>query len=273
MQRAAPSGAARGSIGGARARRAGLCLLARGVRARKRALLAIVPEPMRITNRVRPEDACRCAPGGKWAGRYGSGLMSDERAPEVVEDLALGAFRMVKERLSFELDFTAETLPVVDHYLELLRKDDGGTPNEKVVSVVGPCVGAYFGEVVRRTLADLRWHTAQHDYQRWRVEANNVFLCFNPIGVALEALYREPLSDWNAHFTLLPAEQEIVNASLDSTGPVREDDFYRLSVRHEVLDQALSVLAELARKKGEHTRFGPDVYATVLGERNAGAQA
>lgn len=199
--------------------------------------------------------------------------MTDERAPEAVEDLALGAFRMVKEKLAFELDFTPETLPVLDHYLELVRQDGEGTPDEKVVAVVAPCAGAYFGEVARRSFPALRWHLAKDDYPRWRVEAADVFLCFNPIGVALEALYREPVADFGANFTLLPAEQEIVNASLESAGPVREDDFYRLAVRHEVLEQALSMLGELARKKGERTRFAPEVYAAVLGEGEPGAQA
>src|SRR5690606_10328312 len=114
----------------------------------------------------------------------------DERAPEAVEDLALAAFRMVKEKLSFELDFTPETLPVLDHYLELLRTEGDGPPDEKVVSVAAPCAGAYFGEVVRRSLPGLRWHLAGDDYTRWRLEARDVFLCFNPIGAALEAIYR-----------------------------------------------------------------------------------
>ena len=200
-------------------------------------------------------------------------MNDDDRAPEEVEDLALGAFRMVKEKLAFELDFTPETLPVLDHYLELLRQEGDGVPDEKVVSVVAPCAGAYFGEVARRAFPNLRWHLAKDDYPRWRLEAVDVFLCFNPIGVALEALYRETVAEYAAHFTLLPAEQDLVNSSLESTGPVREDDYYRLAVRHEVLDQALSILGELARQKGERTRFGPEVYAAVLGEGDPGAQA
>lgn len=199
--------------------------------------------------------------------------MNDEHAPEAVEDLALAAFRMVKEKLGFELDFTPETLPVLDHYLELVRQENESGPDEALVSIAAPCIGAYFGEVARRSLPGLRWHLAGDDYERWRIEGGEVFLCFNPIGSALEAIYREPLGDWNAHFTLLPAEQKIVNRSLEATGPVREDDYYRLAVRFEVLEQALSVLNELARQKGERTRFGEDVYATVLGEADPGAKA
>lgn len=199
--------------------------------------------------------------------------MDDERPPEVVEDLALGAFRLVKEKLGFELDFTPETLPVLDHYLEQLHDEGEGGPDEKVVALVGPCAGAYFGEVARRSLPGLRWHCPTDDYQKWRLEGVDSFLCFNPVGVALEALYRAPLGDWNAHYTLLASEQEIVDASLEATGPVREDDFYRLAVRHEVLEQTLGVLRELARHKGERKSFGPEVYAAAVDGAEAGAKA
>ncbi len=199
--------------------------------------------------------------------------MSDERAPEVVEDLALGAFRLVKEKLGFELDFTPETLPVLDHYLERLREDDGGAPDEKVVAVVGPCAGAYFGEVARRSLPGLRWHCPEGDYQRWRLEAVDVFLCFNPIGVALESLYGASLGDWSAHYALLELDQAAVDASLEVTGPVREDDFYRLAVRHEVLEQTLGVLRERARGRGERKTLGPEVYAAAIDGAQAGGKA
>jgi hypothetical protein len=199
--------------------------------------------------------------------------MSDEETPAVVEDLALGAFRMVKNRLDFELDFTPETLPVVDHYLQQLREEDGGRPDEETVSVVAPCVGAYFGEVVRRSLPGLRWHAPADDYASWRLEGERVFLCFNPIGAALEALFREAVDGWNAHFTLLPEQRTLVNRSLEATGAVREDDYYRLAVRHEALEQALGVLENAARQKDEPRAFGRDVYASAMDGESPGVDA
>ncbi|HEY8429984.1 MAG TPA: DUF6278 family protein [Sandaracinaceae bacterium] len=199
--------------------------------------------------------------------------MDDDRAPQVVEDLALGAFRLVKEKLGFELDFTPETLPVLDHYLQVLRDEDGGNPDEKVVALVGPCAGAYFGEVARRSVPGLRWHAPPDDYQRWRLEAVDAFLCFNPVGVVLESLYRAPLGDWHAHFGLLASDQAIVDSALEAAGPVREDDYYRLSVRHEVLVQALDVLRELARRRGERKTLGPDVYAAAVDGAEASNKA
>jgi len=164
--------------------------------------------------------------------------------PAAVEDLALGAFRLVKQGLDLELDFSMETLPILDHYLSTLREADDGEPDEKQIAVVGPCAGAYFGEVCRRTLPGLAWALPEEPdaYREWRLEAASQRLTFNPIGAALEAVFCEPLAEWHAHLELAPDARAKVDAALENAGPVREDDFYRLAVRHEALDVALSAL-------------------------------
>ncbi|GAB5544648.1 MAG: hypothetical protein RLO52_38115 [Sandaracinaceae bacterium] len=197
--------------------------------------------------------------------------MSD--TSDAVEDLALGAFRLVKEKLGFELDFTAETLPVLDQYLIDLRDEDGGTPDEKVVALVAPCCGAYFGEVLRRTLPDLRWHTPKDDYQRWRLEGERVFISLNPIGAVLEALYGKALADWAAHLALLPGDRDAVTRSLEATGPVREEDFHRLAIRHEVTEQALDVLAGLRAGSEGPLDLSPEVYASLLDDKRPSVDA
>jgi hypothetical protein len=188
-----------------------------------------------------------------------------ERAPVVVEDLALAAFRLVKEKVGFELDFTPETLPVLDHYLQSLR--EGDVVDEKQLAFVAPCAGAYFGEVVRRALLGVRWHCPGAKYEGWRLEWGHVFLWMNPIGAAVETILGQAATGWSAHLSLLPAEREIVEQSLENAGGVSPEDFFRLAVRYEVLEQAASVLETLAQRKGEIVRtFGPDVYAAALGE-------
>lgn len=192
----------------------------------------------------------------------------------VVEDLALGAFRLVKERISFEIDFTPDTLPVVDQYLIDLRAEDDGKPSEKVTALVVPCIGAYFGEVVRRSLpGGFRWHLPQDDYPGWRLEATNVFLGFNPIGVALEALLGTTAAGWNAHLALLDEQRRPVTRSLEATGAVREDDFHRLAVRHEVLEQTVLLLSALEREEPGGRVFGHDAYDALLSESKPAHEA
>lgn len=167
-------------------------------------------------------------------------------APEVVRDLALGAFRLVKERLGLELDFTPETLPFVDHYLAELRVEDDGHPDDKAVGLVAPCVGAYFGEVCRRSLTGLVWRETGEDYEAWRLGREDGAIGFNPVGVVLEALYLEPVASFAGHFEVAKAHREAVESALALGGPVREEDYYRLAVRHEALEQALSVILRAA---------------------------
>ena len=165
-------------------------------------------------------------------------------APDLVTDLALGAFRLVKEKIAFELDFSAETLPVLDHYLSTLREEDDGRPDEKVVALVIPCAGAYFGEVLRRTLPGVRWRLPDppDEYRAWRIEEERGRLELNPLGAALEALFCEPFAEWAGHLEIAGSKRHAVGRSLEAAGAVREEDFYRLAVRHEVIDQALAVL-------------------------------
>ncbi|MFK7986554.1 MAG: hypothetical protein AB8I08_11070 [Sandaracinaceae bacterium] len=179
---------------------------------------------------------------------------------DVVQDLALGGFRLVKESLDFELDFTPETLPVADHYLREFRGD--GKIDEKALQLVGPCLGAYFGEVVRRSLPGFRWHLPEDDYPRWRLEGVPFFLAFNPIGVVLEAIYGDPIAGWGAHFALLNEQQEIIEQALEVSGPVRAEDYHRLAVRHEVLVQTVTRLEELER--GASRQFSAEAYASLL---------
>lgn len=197
----------------------------------------------------------------------------EEGAPDAVEDLALTAFRLVKEKLGFELDFTPETLPVLDHYLRELRTEEGGTADEKIASVVAPCAGAYFGEVMRRSLPGLRWAATDDDYARWRIEASHVFLCFHPVGMVLEALYGEPLEGFASHVIILPADRDAVDHSLDASGPIREDDFVRLAVRHEVIEQTIAVLEGLEGRRGERRTFGRDLYEATVGKTDSGVEA
>ena len=204
----------------------------------------------------------------------GSGTIDD--APEAVRDLALGCSRFVRDALGVELDFTPDTLPILDHYLLQIARDLGA--RDEALALIVSCAGAYFGEVVRRSLPGSRWHLEHHDepdYSGWRIEFEHCFLCFNPVGAALEAVVGGARPGWNAHFALLPEDRPEVDASLDRSGGVREADYYRLTVRYEALEQALGVLERRAggAPGGPPRRFSPAVYAAALGDAGSVIEA
>jgi hypothetical protein len=177
-----------------------------------------------------------------------------ERAPDVVGDLAESCVRYVEAAVGVKLDYTQETLPVLDHYVRLVPEAAG----EQVLGLLAPMIGAYYGEVVRRHLPGARWHAPADAYQEWRIEFAGCFLHFNPIGIALEAVLRQEAEGYGAHLAMLDRDKGAVIAAIDVLGEVEEDDYYRLAVRFEVLQTAYEVL--MSDRESRERTLGPEVY-------------
>ena len=185
-------------------------------------------------------------------------------APERIRSLAEGCTRFVAQAIGIELDGTPDTLPILDHYLALARDDDARGRDE-VLGLVATSAGAYFGEVVRRAHPLARWHAPDDDPSGWRLECEHVFLAFNPVGMAREAVTEEPEPGWNGHLELLEEDRAVVAEALERVGGVRDEDYHRLSIRFEVVEQAIATLEahEATRRTGPR-RFGAEVYAAVF---------
>jgi hypothetical protein len=192
---------------------------------------------------------------------------SEHDTPPVVLDLADSCVRFVKRALRIELDYTPDTLPILDHYL----REAQGVERDEVINLLAPAAGAYFGEVVRRHLGPSRWHWVSDDFGECRVEFDRCFLSFNPIGSALEAVLGSEVEGYGSHLALLPEDEGLVRAALARTGEVAEDDFYRLAVRFEVLEQVVALLVEKAIANDELSRrFGSEVYAALREQKSSG---
>ncbi len=197
--------------------------------------------------------------------------MSDDEAgssaPAAVRDLADACVRYVKRSLSIELDYTPDTLPLLDHYL----RNASDVSQQEVLSLVAPAAGAYFGEVVRRTLGPCRWHWMEGDFSACRLEFERCFLSFNPIGSALATMLSSEAEHYGGELALLPEDEPMVKESLERVGEVDEQDYYRLAVRYEVVEQVVSLLIEKAIASNELSRrFGPDVYAALREQKGSG---
>src|SRR6187549_1650704 len=120
--------------------------------------------------------------------------------PPSIIDLVAGCRLAVKQVVGVDLDFTQETLPLLDHYA-----DSAKATREEVAQLIAPMVGAYFGEVLRRTLGAARWELGEGgDPSELRLQFEDVFLELNPAGIALEALVRVPVEGWGAHLEVRP---------------------------------------------------------------------
>jgi hypothetical protein len=126
---------------------------------------------------------------GKTNGR--SALTSTKTAdapPPVIADLAASCVRYVEHSVGFTLDFEPETLPVLDHYVELARK--AANERKETAPLVAQAIGAYLGEVTRRKYGGF-WRV-EDDPRSFRVELEPVYLVLRPIELVSRALELPP---------------------------------------------------------------------------------
>lgn len=167
--------------------------------------------------------------------------------------------RAVEAAVGIPLDYTQDTLPLLDHYASSVPD----SARSEVLALVAPMCGAYFGEVVRHHLPDARWH-APEAHRAWRLEFHDCFLHFNPVGVALEAIGGAPAAGWSAHLSTLDRHQALVAAALERLGGVGRRDYYRFAVRFEVIETAHASLRRLAADDPATFGYGPEVYAAAV---------
>lgn len=163
--------------------------------------------------------------------------MDSSTQHDLIGDLALACVRFVKQTVGIELDFSQDTLPVLDHYLRQI----GTEAKSEVIGLVAPAAGAYFGEVVRRHLEDGHWHCPGEDYEQWKLEFSKCYLEFNPIGMALSAIVGGE-ADLPTHLHTRATQTTRLEAAIAGLGEIREDDFYRLAIRFEVIETAHAAL-------------------------------
>jgi hypothetical protein len=206
-------------------------------------------------------DAQEVQNSGKDHNGSGNGRGSDghevEPAPERVRDLAEGCVRFVERALGVRLDYEAETLSLLDHYIEESRKAARERPEAAIL--LAQSVGAYFGEVVRRRYPSW-WRVEGDDPTFWRIELESVYLSFGPVQLIVDAILRNeegappggaPSAEESAseRFELDEGDREAVAARLVELPAVSEQEFYAPSTRLEVIDIAVEAIR--ARRMAE----------------------
>jgi hypothetical protein len=195
---------------------------------------------------------------------------ADAALPAQIGDWAEVCRTFVKETLGIELDYTPDTLPILDHYVRTKAKP----ATQEVRELLTPPLGAYFGEVVRRSLGaeGVRWHAPGDTLEAHRLEFEAFFLCFNPLGVAVEVLMADDAEGYGAHFQLLDEARPLVEEALAVSESVSADDYYTFTMRFETLELVVSVLLGLETKLGgQPRRFSRDVYRAASGETSNGS--
>jgi Family of unknown function (DUF6278) len=161
-----------------------------------------------------------------------------EPAPAHVAELAASCARFVFSKYKVPLDGTSDTLSLVDQYVKDARADIKVKP--ETLELLGATVGAYLGEVMRRAFGG-EWF-AEGDYDAWRLDMTRVFLTFNPLGMAREALLQIEQDGWHAHLEMDDAEKDEIDRRLAALGEMEEEEYFLPSTRFDVVSLAVEAL-------------------------------
>lgn len=183
--------------------------------------------------------------------------------PPQARDLAEACVQYVERALGVRLDYEAETLPLLDHYLEEARA--AASERVEALNLAAHAAGAYFGEVVRRRHASW-WRIEGEDPSQWRLELEGCFLSFCPVAVIFDALdpergERAPDEEGFTRFEIDEADREAAAARLAELPPASDREFFAPSTRLEVLDIILDA-ARARRLASEEPppRLRPEDY-------------
>lgn len=178
-------------------------------------------------------------------------------APSTVTDRAEACVRFVERALKVRLDYTVETLPLLDHYLATARAEARARP--ETVPLLVEAAGAYFGEVIRRRhAAHWREEGEPGDY---RVELEGVYLSFCPADIMRQALFFEDNPEAFQALTLLQEDQESLATRLAELPEVTDEELYAPSTCAEVIDIAVDLLeAQRVARGAPRARLGPRDY-------------
>jgi hypothetical protein len=135
-------------------------------------------------------------------------------------------------------DGMPDTLSIVDQYVRDARAELAVRPEGLPLLVA--TVGAYFGEVLRGAF-ESSWRV-EDGQDEWRLEMEDVYLTFNPLGMAREALTLAEADGWHAHLEMDDAEREDVERRLAALPEVEGDEYYALATRFDVVEIAVDAL-------------------------------
>jgi hypothetical protein len=171
--------------------------------------------------------------------------------PVPIFELAEACRQYVLSAVGVELDYSAETLSLVDEYLRQAKQSLKDRPETE--PVVTGAVAAYFGEVIRRRI-DGFWRKKERDSEAWLLSARRAYLSMSPLGLVLESLAQgEDHPGPSGELDLAPDERAAVETRLSVFPPVSEEEYYLLTTRLEVIEVVYEALRDRMKADGRES--------------------
>jgi hypothetical protein len=184
--------------------------------------------------------------------------------PAAVLDLAEACIRFVERAVGVKLDFTVETLPLLDHYVagarDVLSGRATAEPGAEPLDLVAQAAGAYLGEVMRRRYPS--WWRVGSEGVDHRLEFHRLYLVVQPIALIHEALALD--AEKGVHeLGGLDMDEEDKEAAMARLGELPEvpfEEFVAPSTRVEVLDIVIDAVRVLHTQAGRPLALEPSDY-------------
>ena len=191
---------------------------------------------------------------------------ANAKALDLIEQAANSCVDFVQRSLNVPLDFTSDTLPILDHYCSTARQEVAAQP--AALPLLTRAIGAYFGEVLRREHSGF-WRAPSQDAHEWRICFNHALLAVSPVGMAYDVLCDTTEHDGpSSELQMSADDRAIVARRLQLLPEVSEDDFMRLSTRFDAIEVALAALgAEVDTSDGVGPRYELEDYEELLFEQ------
>ncbi|MBN2715788.1 MAG: hypothetical protein JXX14_08030 [Deltaproteobacteria bacterium] len=196
-----------------------------------------------------------------------------KQLPENIEQLTERCRAHVLKRFSLELDFTSETLSVLDFFVEDLVKDEnkgtrpapGHLSRMNMVHLFAPTFGAYFGAMLSHLYGGEFRHTDK-DITLWRFEFSDFFLRLNPVAVAASVIARQEVDGLSSVLRASAKQMPRLQERFDAAPEVPESDFFTFCTCLESIQIAREFLLEVYQKDGKEDCSSQN-YDRILGDK------
>ena len=183
--------------------------------------------------------------------------------PEPIVDLSGSPVDFVERSVGIRPDFSMETLSIVDHYAAEARAEAKKRP--ELVDLTAQALGAYFGEVARRSLGAF-WLVPGPNFHDWSLCGETAYVSINPIGVGYDALMGSTDHGGpSSRLRLAGEDRPDVLRRLENLPEVSETEYFTLCTRLEVLEIAMDCIRGLQSSRGyEEITYSAEDYGTGL---------
>jgi hypothetical protein len=163
----------------------------------------------------------------------------------------------VEKSLGVLLDYSTETLPVLDHYLREAGSPGANLPETTLL--LATVAGCYLGEVLRAR-HPLQWNLDHEEPLHWSLTSQDASITIFPVAIAriaIEGIAAERLLE---AFRLESKLKKALANRLGNLPPVSNEEYVAPSTRVEVIDIAFDLLSGNTASRPEHDHHSDHVH-------------